>query len=377
MFNNFVILAGMVSRVLFEIVDTVLPTSAVKCWRQLEPCFSLAKQPNQHTSLRPSYVLKTHTLYCMDKQMAISIFIYLFINLSHKFIIYLFLTHCRKQFTLGGHEHKMELYMLINLISLCVVNGFFTFAGILLNSGVIISLWKSPQLRRGTCHFMIFVLSCFDLLVIIVAHPTVILLSIAWAFENDTASQTGEIMRELHIILQQLELCVLLSMNIDRYLAIVHPFFYQARVTKGRILKFMILIQLIVPFIPILRRVSYIRKEIYIATAISIALFLGMMFFMNYKMFVVAKKKRRATPDDSTIGLKRNSTCIWVITCFVVCTSPLIVYSVLKFGASYVIQSGNFWTTFRLWSSTIAPMNCTFNCVILFWRNRILRRKVN
>jgi hypothetical protein len=132
--------------------------------------------------------------------------------------------------------------MLINLIFLCVVNGFFTFAGIFLNSVVINSLWKSPQLRRGNCHFMIFVLSGFDLLVIIVAHPAIILLSIAWAFEGNTASRTGEIIREIHIILQHLEFCVLLSMHLDRYLAIAHPFFYQASVTKGRILKFMIFI---------------------------------------------------------------------------------------------------------------------------------------
>ena len=84
--------------------------------------------------------------------------------------------------------------MLINLIFLCVVNGFFTVAGIFLNSGVIIGLWKSPQLRRGNCHFMIFVLSCFDLLVIIVAHPTIILLSIP-SFEETTVSQIGMILK--------------------------------------------------------------------------------------------------------------------------------------------------------------------------------------
>ena len=62
----------------------------------------------------------------------------------------------------------MDLY---SLICLCVVNGFFTLAGIFLNSVVIISLWKSSQLRRKTCYFMILVLSCFDLGVVMVGHP--------------------------------------------------------------------------------------------------------------------------------------------------------------------------------------------------------------
>jgi hypothetical protein len=69
----------------------------------------------------------------------------------------------------------MKLYSLVNLIFLCIiVNGFFTFFGIFLNSVVIISLWRSAQLRKGTGNFMILVLSSFDLLVIIVGHPTVI-----------------------------------------------------------------------------------------------------------------------------------------------------------------------------------------------------------
>ena len=263
--------------------------------------------------------------------------------------------------------------MLVNLISLCVVNGFFTCAGIFLNSVVIFSLWNSPQLRRGTCHFMILVLCCFDLAVITVAHPTIILLSIAWAFEENTASNVGEILREIHILLQGLEFCVVLSMNIDRYLAIAHPFFYQARVTKGRILKFMMLTQLIFLFKPILRRISYPQKVTYIYTASTVALVLGAMFFMNYKVFMIARNKRQTT--HSSINLQRNTTCIWIIVCFLICTIPLIIYSALKFTASTLIQNENIWTTIRLWESTIAAMNSTLNCVILFWRNRILRRK--
>jgi hypothetical protein len=282
----------------------------------------------------------------------------------------------RVRFTLGSLKHKMESYMLINLIFLCVVNGLFTFAGIFLNSMVIISLWKSPQLRRGNCHFMIFLLSCFDLLAIIVAHPTIILLSVAWAFEKNTVSQIGRILKEIYLILQILEVCVLFSMNLDRYLAVAHPFFYQARITKGRILKFMIFTQLIFIVVPLMRRISYMKKLIYIIGPIIIALILCTICYMNYKIFVIARDKRRAT-HYSTIEFNRNSTCVWVIACFLICTVPVIVFGAFKFGASNVIQNENFWTTFRLWSSTIATMNCTFNCIILFWRNRFLRRKVN
>ena len=269
--------------------------------------------------------------------------------------------------------------MFINLICLCVVNGFFTFAGIFLNSGVIISLWKSPQLRRGNCHFMIFVLSCFDLLVVIVAHPTIILLSVAsWAFEETTVSQIGMILEEIYVTLHVLEFCVLLSMSLDRYIAIEHPFFYQARITKGRIVKFMIFIQLIALGIPILRylhRVSYMQNVIYIYGTIAAALNFSMICYMNYKIFVTARNKLRAT-HGSPVEFNRNSTCVWVIACSLICNIPIIAYNALKFGASNVIRNENIWATFKVWVSTIATMNCTFNCIILFWKNRFLRRKV-
>ena len=268
--------------------------------------------------------------------------------------------------------------MLINLIFVCIVNGFFAFAGIFLNSGVIISLWKSPQLRRGNCHFMIFVLSCFDLLVIIFAHPTIILLSIP-SFEETTVSQIGMILKEIYVTLQALEFCVLLTMSLDRYLAVVHPFFYQARITKGRIVKFMIFIQLPSLCVPILRylcRVSHMQNLIYIYVIITVALIFCMICYMNYKIFVIARNKTRPT-HGSTIEFKRNSTCVWVIACFLICTVPAIAYNALKFGASNVIRNESFWTTFRLWSFTITALNCTFNSVILFWKNRFLRRKVN
>jgi hypothetical protein len=270
----------------------------------------------------------------------------------------------------------MEFDILANLIFLCLVNGFFTFAGIFLNSVVIISLWNSPLLRRGACHFMILVLSCFDLAVIIVAHPTIILLSIAWTFEENTVFHVGEILEEIYIILQLLEFGVVLTLNVDRYLAIAYPFFYRARVTKGRIITFMIFTQLISLFVPILRRISY-KKVVYLLIAIIIPLVLCLIFFMNYKMFMIARNKRQAT--HSSIISQRNTiyTCLWIIACFSICTIPSIVYSTLKFAASTSTENENVWMIFRFWMSTMTAMNCTFNCVILFWSNRILRRKVN
>jgi hypothetical protein len=58
-------------------------------------------------------------------------------------------------------------------------------AGIFLNSVVvIISLWRSSQLRKKLCYFMILVLSCFDLAVITITHPLLIVSTIYFSQEE-------------------------------------------------------------------------------------------------------------------------------------------------------------------------------------------------
>lgn len=273
----------------------------------------------------------------------------------------------------------MDLCVLINFILLCAVNGLFIFAGVFLNLMLICSLWSSPQLRRRTCYFMIFVLSCFDLFVVLFGHPMTILLSIGWAFQEDAATKTGEILTRFYATFQGLGFLALLSINIDRYLAIAYPYFYQARVTKGRIITFMILTQtMFSPVVTILRlvpspQVNDVENKF---IAVITALILCVMLFMNYKMFVIAKSKKRLTHSDC-VDLKTNATCLWVIGCFFLCITPLIVYSAMRYAVANVIRNKCFWIAFRQWKNTTSTINSTLNCVMLFWKNRRIRRKVH
>ena len=78
----------------------------------------------------------------------------------------------------------MDLNIYIQLVFLSVVNILFAFSGIVLNTLVIASFWKSSQLRKKVCHFMIMVLSCFDLVSVIVGYPGILLSLIFW-FKED------------------------------------------------------------------------------------------------------------------------------------------------------------------------------------------------
>ena len=69
----------------------------------------------------------------------------------------------------------MELSYFINLIFILILNVLFFVSGICLNSVVILSFWRSTQLRKKSCYLMIMVLSCSDLLVCLTSNPLVAL----------------------------------------------------------------------------------------------------------------------------------------------------------------------------------------------------------
>jgi hypothetical protein len=100
------------------------------------------------------------------------------------------------------------------------------------------------------------------------------------------------------------------------------------------------------------------------------------MFFMNYKLFAIARSRRnnRISPETKmTFSLKNISSCLLAVVCFVLLRIPVFVYigltttmSEKKLNLDNVFVAG-------LWASTITSMNSTFNCLIFYWKNKILR----
>ena len=274
----------------------------------------------------------------------------------------------------------------LGVLLLCIINVTFMVVGISLNSVVIISLWKSSQLRRKLCYFMILVLSCFDLAVVVVTHPFLVVSTIYFSPEEfNTIRGTTRIF--LFLNLYGLSMIALFTLNVERFLAITCPFFYQASVTKARLVCFeAFFIAILVGFSPL----YFICKSFAnIVAAVFFPFFLFFFVCSNYKLFVIAKSKRRnkrivqSTMATSTVdknvrkrilNLKNISTCSLAVCCFFFCSSPQIAYSTLRLASDASLYDKKVFL-FHLWSCTFTSMNSTFNCLIFFWRNSILRRE--
>ena len=131
----------------------------------------------------------------------------------------------------------MESIYFINLIFIFAVNVFFFFSGICLNSLVILSFWRSVQLRKKLCYFMIMLLSCCDLLAVLTNNPLIAFITMSWLTGKvDVYARWTAISLTSTNSFLVFSFFALLVMNFDRYLATSYPIFHRTSVTKGRLL---------------------------------------------------------------------------------------------------------------------------------------------
>ena len=266
----------------------------------------------------------------------------------------------------------MNLNFYVQLIFLCVVNIIFTFSGVILNTLVIVSFWKSSQLRRKLCHFMILVLSCFDLVAGVTNHPGILLCLISWLREDYDLLLKMRIYLYFANAFLGFSSIALLVMSIERYLGAYCPIFHRTSVTRRRLL-------ILFPILLIPSAVMYMIYSYGIIVSspmlllIFMALYLLPFMFFNYKLLTLARKVHRGqavSPERrTTTDLKNISAALWVVLCLMLFSIPnsfYVAFSLAKKSANTIQLS-------YIWAFTCYTMNCTLNSLIFFWKNKVLR----
>ena len=175
------------------------------------------------------------------------------------------------------------------------LNIIFFFSGICLNALVLVSFWRSIQLRKKLCHFMIMVLSCCDLLVVLTNHPLSALIAMLWLTKE---SSMYPVWMHVSLCVSHLflgcSLLALLVMNINRYLATSYPFYYRKSTTKRKLLTFLAMLIILHTALTLMS-----VNDLGISNKEHALIFLGILYppmlFTNYKLFRVAWKSRKNT----------------------------------------------------------------------------------
>ena len=271
----------------------------------------------------------------------------------------------------------MESIYFINLIFIFAVNIFFFFSGLCLNSLVIFSFWRSVLLRKKLCYFMIMLLSCCDLLAVLTNNPLMALIAMLWSTGKlDLNARWPHFSIRSGNIFLGFSYFALLVMNFDRYLATSYPIFHRTSVTKGRLLTLLAILIILEVILKVMSVNDFlISGQVHII--IRAILLIPAMLFINYKLFLVVSKSRknkRISPEmKNTFSLKNISSCLLAVACVVVVSIPAFVYIGLRINSTETRNTLDNANIAWMWAVTVSLMNCTFNCLIFYWKNKVLR----
>jgi hypothetical protein len=200
---------------------------------------------------------------------------------------------------------------------------------------------------------MILVLSCFDLAVVTISHPFLIVSTIY--FSQGEINKIRERTRmSMSFVVYGSSMFALFTLNVERLLALTCPFFHQASVTKTRLLFFQAFWTVILVGLSLL--VFFISERIGDILATVIVLSLVLLFiYSNYKILKIAKSKSEdesvapttaASVDENRktriLNLRNISTCCLAVGCFFCCICPYIIYSALRFASKTSLSERQF-----------------------------------
>ena len=260
------------------------------------------------------------------------------------------------------------------LIFLCVLNIIFFLSGVILNSLVIITILKSRQLGKKLCHFMIMVLSCFDLLTVVLGIQNFFLRFTFWLTENHSLSEKIEVHQRFVGLSNAISMLVLLLMSIERYLGAYFPIFHRTSVTRRRLLTSLAISTIFPATLLIISENNMVTSKA-VALAVFMLIYLPPFIFFNYKLFKISRKMRRRNVISHETkrklkSLKNISTCLLAVVCFVLLSIPFVPFIVVS---SLEGPSSNNARLLFLWTGAVFRTNCSFNCLIFFWKNKVLQ----
>ena len=277
----------------------------------------------------------------------------------------------------------------VNHITVCVIVTALSISTTCLNSITAIAYWKSTELKKKMAHFLILVLSLNDLAVGIICCPLFVATCAREHLLGKFSCFLSGILGVLLFITCGCSFKTLLMMNLERYLAIVHPIFHRTKVTKERLVKCLIVLWL---FVLALTVFAFYRRDIFSKfLLLEVSFCMAALVFIYVRIYIAStrssknfrrKNRTNASPkcqdtfETERRGYLRNvrlvKSCIIVLVCFgISCFLPnavLIAYIFQEMSAEdlYMIQS---------WSVILFILNSSLNSLVFFWRNKLLRKE--
>ena len=271
---------------------------------------------------------------------------------------------------------------IVNLILLCIINGFFAIIRIILHCIVMLSFLMSSALLCKTFYFPVHIMSCVDLLNVIVGHPLLVASTVVcWISGDSSGSVFHFVVDCLVFLFGGFSTMTIIVMSLERYLAVLHPFYYRRTMTKRRLFTLTLVFCSVYAFCWALS----FKYPSYVFLIVPVIMF-TLLAYLNYKVFKTARQKRESSKLQLNAGnvggelryqaitAKTASICLLVVVCCLVAVTPVIVFGVLDVFAAKAVATSP--VPLSLWVKTVLVINSTANCLVLIWKKNTLQKEI-
>ena len=268
----------------------------------------------------------------------------------------------------------------INRISNIVFAGILIIPTVLLNAVAVITIWKTTQLRKKPCYFVILIQSTVDLGVGSVAIPLIFVRLLA-PFTNIDICTAAVVVKTITGLPTGLSMVTLSALTIERYIGVVHPYSYRKWVTKRRILMFALGGGLAILSVIIASTFSQ-NLEMRQAGIGVLVVFLIFTSFAYIRIYLVVRRLSRSEVRPYEEGGEENMKRRRVLremkhamSCFIVVISFIVLLVPFTLFPFFTRMGEMNFNVYLMWSGTLIFLICTVNSVIFFWRNTALRQE--
>ena len=283
-------------------------------------------------------------------------------------------------------ESLISTNVFVNHTAFCVVTAALSVLTICLNSITAMAYWKSTEIKKKIAVFLIMVLSLNDVGIGVFCGPLYVATFTRDIWLGKSSCVLTGLPVFVHMIIGGCALKTLIIMNFERYFAIVHPLFHRTKITKGRLLKCSIVLwlfttALVVAFVfyPFDVLVKFLTVEMLLIMAALVYIY-SRIYFTSKRSFQNFRRTNRINSSSQGQGtsqserkqhlrnIKLVKSCFIVVVCYCICFLPFTILNV-----SFL--KNNHGKLIRPWLLTLNLSNSTFNSLIFFWRNKLLRRE--
>ena len=218
---------------------------------------------------------------------------------------------------------------------------------------------------------MTLVLSGCNLLTVVTCSVISLTVSIIRLTENNDLYAKVSTYGQLTYLPCGLSLLALMVMYIERYFGVYYPLFHKISVTRRRLLTLLAILIMLTSPLTVIPKNDFIISRAVVGVIVMV-IFLPPFISINYKLFKISRKMRRRNatlPEERRISLKNVNTCLIAVACLVFLSTPSIFFVVFSTVEGSTSKNARLSVT---WSGITFVMNCSFNSLVFFWKNKVL-----